>query len=67
MDVNEMVIRPLLMNMSVIGLFLIPMISMRLFSEEKRSMTIELLLTSPLYDAEIVIGKWLAALDCTPC
>ena len=62
MDVNEMVIRPLLMNMSVIGLFLIPMISMRLFSEEKRSMTIELLLTSPLYDAEIVIGKWLAAL-----
>jgi len=62
MDVNEMVIRPLLMNMSVIGLFLIPMISMRLFSEEKRSMTIELLLTSPLHDAEIVIGKWLAAL-----
>ena len=61
MDVNEMVIRPLLMNTSVIGLFLIPMIAMRLFSEEKRSMTIELLLTSPLYDAEIVIGKWLAA------
>jgi ABC-2 type transport system permease protein len=62
MDVNEMVIRPLLMNVSVIGLFLIPMIAMRLFAEEKRSGTIELLLTSPLHDAEIVIGKWLAAL-----
>jgi ABC-2 type transport system permease protein len=62
MDVNEMIIRPLLLNTSVIGLFLIPMIAMRLFAEEKRSGTIELLLTSPVHDAEIVIGKWLAAL-----
>ena len=62
MDVNEMIVRPLLLNTSVIGLFLIPMIAMRLFSEEKRSGTIELLLTSPVHDAEIVIGKWLAAL-----
>jgi ABC-2 type transport system permease protein len=62
MDINEMIIRPLLLNTSVIGLFLIPMIAMRLFSEEKRSGTIELLLTSPVHDAEIVIGKWLAAL-----
>jgi ABC-2 type transport system permease protein len=63
MDVNEMIIRPLLLNTSVIGLFLIPMIAMRLFAEEKRSGTIELLLTSPVHDAEIVIGKWLAALS----
>jgi ABC-2 type transport system permease protein len=62
MDVNEMVIRPLLANVSVIGLFLIPMISMRLFAEEKRNMTIELLLTSPVRDLEIIIGKWLAAM-----
>jgi ABC-2 type transport system permease protein len=62
MDVNEMVIRPLLSNVSVIGLFLIPMISMRLFAEEKRNMTIELLLTSPVRDLEIIVGKWLSAL-----
>jgi ABC-2 type transport system permease protein len=61
MDVNEMVIRPLLMNVSVIGLFLIPMISMRVFAEEKRQGTIELLLTSPVRDAEIIAGKWLAS------
>jgi len=61
MDINEMIIRPLLMNVSVIGLFLIPLISMRLFAEEKRSGTVELLLTSPVYDWEIIIGKWLAA------
>ena len=62
MDINEMIIRPLLGNVSVVGLFLIPMITMRLFAEEKRSGTIELLVTSPLKDLEIILGKWLAAL-----
>jgi len=61
MSVNEYVIRPLLSNVSVIGLFFIPMITMRLFAEEKRQGTIELLATSPVRDMEIIIGKWLAA------
>lgn len=62
MNLNEQVIRPLLGNAGVIGLFLIPMITMRLFAEEKRSGTIELLVTSPIRDSEVIIGKWLAAL-----
>lgn len=62
MDVNEWVVRPVLMNISVIGLFMIPMITMRLFAEEKRTGTIELLATSPIHDLEIIVGKWLAAL-----
>jgi ABC-2 type transport system permease protein len=62
MNLNEQVIRPLLSNVGVIGLFFIPMITMRLFSEEKRSGTIELLVTSPIRDGEIIFGKWLAAL-----
>ncbi|HYP09081.1 MAG TPA: ABC transporter permease [Bryobacteraceae bacterium] len=62
MDVNEWVIRQLLSNLSVIGLFMIPMLTMRLFAEEKRSGTIELLTTSPVRDMEIILGKWLAAL-----
>ena len=61
MSVNEYVIRPLLSNISVIGLFFIPMITMRLFAEEKRMGTIELLATSPIRDMEVIIGKWLAA------
>jgi len=62
MSVNEYVIRPLLSNIGVVGLFFIPLISMRLFAEEKRQGTIELLATSPIRDLEVILGKWLAAL-----
>ena len=62
MNVNEQLIRPLVSNVSVIGLFLIPMITMRLFAEEKRTGTIELLVTSPIRDFEMILGKWLAAM-----
>ena len=61
LNVNEMVIRPLLMNVSVVSLFLVPMITMRLFAEEKKTGTIELLMTSPLTDLEIIFGKFLGA------
>ena len=67
MDMNEYIIRPVLMNVSVIGLFLIPMITMRVFAEEKRMGTIELLATSPVRDTEIVLGKWFAALAMYAC
>jgi ABC-2 type transport system permease protein len=62
MNVNDQIIRPLLGFASTIALFLIPMITMRLFAEEKRSGTIELLLTSPIKDIEIIIGKWVGAM-----
>src|SRR6266481_3795737 len=61
-NLNEYIIRPLLSNVSVIGLFLIPMITMRLFAEEKRTGTIELLATSPVSDVEVILGKWLSAI-----
>jgi ABC-2 type transport system permease protein len=63
MNINEQIIRQLLGNMNVIGLFFIPLISMRLFAEEKRNGTIELLATSPVRDAEVILGKWLAAVS----
>ena len=50
MNVNEQVIRPMLGLAATIALFLIPMITMRLFAEEKKTGTIELLLTSPVRD-----------------
>jgi ABC-2 type transport system permease protein len=60
-NVNSMAIRPLLQNVSVVALFVLPLITMRTYSEEKRSGTIELLLTSPLTDLQIVLGKFLGA------
>jgi ABC-2 type transport system permease protein len=41
-------------------LFLIPAITMRSFSDEKRSGTIELLLTKPLTDLQIILAKYFA-------
>jgi len=67
MNINEQVIRPLLANINVIQLLFIPLITMRLFAEEKRSGTIELLTTSPVTDAQIIVGKWLAALLMYAC
>jgi len=63
MNLNENIIRPILAGViTVVLLFLIPLITMRLYAEEKRSGTIELLLTSPLTDLEIILGKFLGAL-----
>lgn len=42
-------------------LFLIPAITMKMFAEEKRTGTIELLLTRPLTDIQIILGKYLAS------
>jgi ABC-2 type transport system permease protein len=61
-NVNQMMIRGLFQNTAVIILFVMPMITMRTYSEEKRSGTIELLLTSPITDVEIILGKFLGAL-----
>jgi len=61
-NVNEQMIRPVFLNASVILLFFMPSITMRTYSEEKRSGTIELLLTSPVTDFQIIMGKFLGAM-----
>jgi len=61
-NVNQQMIRPLLQNVTILVLFLMPMVTMRTYAEEKRSGTIELLLTSPVTDFQIIIGKFLGAM-----
>jgi len=61
LNITESVMRPLFTNMSVVLLFFIPMLTMRLFAEEKKSGTMELLLTYPVRDGEVLAGKFLAA------
>jgi len=62
LNINQMLVGPTLMNTTVIMLFLFPLITMRTYAEEKRSGTIELLLTSPVTDVEIIMGKFLGAM-----
>ena len=62
-NINQDMIRYVLMNAAIIILFVMPMITMRTYAEEKRSGTIELLLTSPLTDTQIVLGKFLGAVS----
>jgi ABC-2 type transport system permease protein len=52
---------PAFSSNTIIFLLVIPPISMRLFAEERKTGTIELLFTYPLKDIQIVFGKWLAA------
>jgi ABC-2 type transport system permease protein len=62
LNVTDNVMRPLFSNLSVILLLLMPMVTMRLFAEERRSGTIELMLTYPVRDGAVLVGKYLAAL-----
>ncbi|OPZ69513.1 MAG: Inner membrane transport permease YbhR [bacterium ADurb.Bin478] len=61
MNVNMMAIRPILHNLSLFYIFFLPLITMRLFAEEKKSGTIELLLTSPITNSQTILGKFSAA------
>jgi ABC-2 type transport system permease protein len=61
-NVNETMIRPLMQNVAVILLFVMPSVTMRTYAEEKRSGTIELLLTSPVTDWQIILGKFFGAM-----
>jgi ABC-2 type transport system permease protein len=63
MNINQDMLRPVLQNVTVLLLFIMPAITMRTFAEERRSGTIELLLTSPLTDLEIILGKFFGALS----
>ncbi len=62
MNVNEMVIRPLFYNISIILLLMVPLFTMRMYAEEKKAGTLEVLLTSPLSNLQLMLGKFLGAL-----
>ncbi|MBP1157744.1 MULTISPECIES: ABC transporter permease subunit [unclassified Paenibacillus] len=55
-------IRPVVGNITFVFLFIIPLLTMRLISDELRQGTDELLLTSPASLTEIVVGKYVAAM-----
>ena len=61
MNLNTRVIDPLLHDLSIVLVIVMPALTMRVFAEEKRTGTYELLLTAPIRTGEIVAGKFLAS------
>src|SRR5262245_49886485 len=61
-NLDQQLFGPLFQNVMVILLFILPLITMRTYSEEKRAGTMELLLTSPITDLQIVVGKFIGAM-----
>jgi ABC-2 type transport system permease protein len=61
-NLNLMLIRPYFWNIALISLFTLPAITMRLYSEEKKQGTIELLYTTPVTSLQIILGKFFAGL-----
>ncbi len=61
LNIHKFVFQPSFGNMAFILLLMVPLLTMRLISEEKKGRTLELLLTSPVSITEIVLGKFLAA------
>ncbi len=61
-DVPSLVMRNFFGIISTLLLFLTPMLTMSVYSEERRRGTMELLMTSPVTDLEIVLGKFFASL-----
>ena len=62
LNLNAAVVAPLLQNLSLVLIIVVPMLTMRSFAEERSAGTYELLFTSPVRVAEMVAGKFLAGL-----
>lgn len=62
LTLTDSVVRPLFGNLSTILILILPLLTMRLLSEERRSGTAELLFTFPISDWDVIVGKYLATL-----
>jgi ABC-2 type transport system permease protein len=62
LNLSEDVVEPLFGNLGVIMLLILPLLTMRLLSEERKSGTAELLFTFPISDWDVILGKYLATL-----
>ena len=62
LTVESMVMRPVFGNINSLFIFIVPLIAMKLFSEEKKQGTMNLLLTSPLSNTQIIFSKVLTGL-----
>lgn len=64
---NDILLRPIFADISMLIVCIVPVISMRLYAEEKAQGTIELLFTYPVSDLKVLAGKYLAGLTVLVC
>jgi len=62
LNLNELVFRPTFYSMAIILMLVLPILTMRVFAEERKLRTFELLMTCPIRMNEVIIGKFLALL-----
>jgi len=62
-SLNDILLRPIFSDMGLLILFIVPIISMRLYAEEKAQGTIELLFTYPVSDLQVLAAKYLSGLS----
>jgi ABC-2 type transport system permease protein len=62
LNLSDMVVKPFFGDIPVILLLMIPLITMRIYAEEKKSGTVELLFTYPVSDLAALVGKFSATL-----
>jgi ABC-2 type transport system permease protein len=67
LDLTEHVLQPTLFTLNFFSLLMIPMVTMRALSEDKKSGTIELLLTYPVRDIEVALSKLIACMGVYIC
>ncbi|MBU1167676.1 ABC transporter permease [Patescibacteria group bacterium] len=60
-NTQQATLRPTFYNLIITLLFFMPLITMKLFAEERKAGTLEMLMTKPVRDSEVVLGKFLAA------
>ena len=65
MNIHYHVFFPLLAQVNLLLLFIVPALTMRLFAEERKLKTFDLLMSSPLTSFQIAIGKFFAAYQCS--
>ena len=63
LNLTDMVLEPFFGSISIVLLLMVPLITMRLFAEEKKTGTVELLFTYPISDRGAVLGKFAAAIS----
>jgi len=61
-NINELLYQPFFNNLTIILMFLLPLLTMRLFADEKKMRTDELLFTAPLTTWQLILGKYLATM-----